>query len=180
MIKIRKGFTLIELLVVIGIIGILAAIVLVAVNPGRQFAQARNTQRQSDLLAITNAVFQFAAENDGNLPATGYLNGAPTVAGAFPTCSASNGSDATEIGGTAGFDLAAAGASNAAGDGVGAGTTISPTYIAEVPTDPSGPDATTGGTRYYICVMDDTTTTPGRVFARGTDELTQNDITVLR
>ena len=64
----RKGFTLIELLVVIGIIGILAAVVLVAVNPGRQFASARDTQRRSDLYSITNAVYQFAAENNGSLP----------------------------------------------------------------------------------------------------------------
>jgi prepilin-type N-terminal cleavage/methylation domain-containing protein len=33
----KKGFTLIEILVVIGIIGILATVVLVAVNPSRQF-----------------------------------------------------------------------------------------------------------------------------------------------
>lgn len=65
----RKGFTLIELLVVIGIIGILAAVVLVAVNPGRQFASARDTQRRADLYSITNAIYQYATENNGNLPA---------------------------------------------------------------------------------------------------------------
>lgn len=63
-----RGFTLIELLVVIGIIGILAAVVLVAVNPGRQFAAARDTQRRSDLYGLTNAIYQYAVENNGNIP----------------------------------------------------------------------------------------------------------------
>lgn len=67
-VKSQRGFTLIELLVVIGIIGILAAVVLVAVNPGRQFASARDTQRRADLYGITNAVYQYATENNGNIP----------------------------------------------------------------------------------------------------------------
>ncbi|KKP67332.1 MAG: hypothetical protein UR68_C0044G0007 [Candidatus Roizmanbacteria bacterium GW2011_GWA2_35_19] len=65
----RKGFTLIELLVVIGILAILLAITLIAINPARQFGQANNTKRRSDILQVLNAVHQFVAENQGQLPA---------------------------------------------------------------------------------------------------------------
>lgn len=64
----RKGFTLIELLVVIGVLAVLLAIVLVAINPARQFAQANNTKRASDVQALLNAVTQYAADNRGTLP----------------------------------------------------------------------------------------------------------------
>ncbi len=63
-----KGFTLIELLVVIGILAILLAITLIAINPARQFGQANNTRRRSDVLQLLNAVHQYVAENKGNLP----------------------------------------------------------------------------------------------------------------
>ena len=65
----KKGFTLIELLVVIGILAVLLAIVLIAINPARQFSQANNTKRRSDINAILNAVHQYAADNKGALPA---------------------------------------------------------------------------------------------------------------
>ncbi|OGV90809.1 hypothetical protein A3A66_03620 [Microgenomates group bacterium RIFCSPLOWO2_01_FULL_46_13] len=104
----RKGFTLIELLVVIGIIGILAAVVLIAVNPGRQFASARDTQRRADLYSITNAVYQYATENNGNVPTT--ITTARQIICYNPT------------GCPAGFsDL----------------TILVPTYIAAMPADPS-------------------------------------------
>ena len=63
-----KGFTLIEVLIVIAIIGILAAVTIVAINPARQFAQARNSQRSSSVNTILNAVWQYAVDNNGNLP----------------------------------------------------------------------------------------------------------------
>ncbi len=71
-----NGFTLIELLVVIGILAILAAAVIIAVNPARQFAQARNAQRRTDVLAVLNAVHQNAVDNRGNFTC---------AAGAIPT-----------------------------------------------------------------------------------------------
>ncbi len=63
-----EGFTLIEILIVIGIIAILATIVIVAINPARQFAQARDTQRISNINAILNAVGEYIADNKGVLP----------------------------------------------------------------------------------------------------------------
>jgi type IV pilus assembly protein PilA len=63
----KKGFTLIEILIVIGIIAILAAVVLVAINPTRQFAQANNTQRASNVNAILNGVGQMIVDSKGEI-----------------------------------------------------------------------------------------------------------------
>ena len=66
----RRGFTLIELLLVIGIIAILAAVVIIAINPTKQLADARNAQRRSDVKTILDAVYQYALDNNGNIPTT--------------------------------------------------------------------------------------------------------------
>ena len=76
--KIQKGFTLIELLVVIGILAVLLAITLIAINPANQFAKANNTKRRSDVNAILNAVNQYMADNKGVLP-TGITTTARTI-----------------------------------------------------------------------------------------------------
>lgn len=102
--KRERVFTLIELLVVIGILAILLTIVLVAINPARQFQQANDTQRRSDVNAILNAIHQYAADNNGGLP--DGIDGSATNIG-------SSGGD---------VDIC---------------NDIVPTYIAEMPVDPT-------------------------------------------
>ena len=48
-----------------GIIAILAAVVIVAINPARQFAQARNSQRTSNVFSILNAISQNMTDHQG-------------------------------------------------------------------------------------------------------------------
>src|SRR5438034_9112528 len=61
-----RGFTLVELLVVIGIIAVLIAMLLPAINRARQ--QAASTQCQSNLRQCGLFLFMYANENKGFLP----------------------------------------------------------------------------------------------------------------
>jgi prepilin-type N-terminal cleavage/methylation domain-containing protein len=105
----ERGFTLIEMLIVIGIIAILAAAVIIAINPARQFAQSRNTQRWTATNAILNSVHQNMVDNRGTFD----FSGCPATA--FPTSATNVGSGGTDL------DLCAC---------------ITPTYMAEMPYDP--------------------------------------------
>lgn len=118
-----KGFTLIEILIVIGIIAILAAIVIVAINPAKQFAQARNTQRESNINTILNAVGQRLADNKGIFEGSFDIGGTDYDCDELPT-------SATAVTNTMG--TAATG--NASGN---LGCLI-PTYIPAMPTEPTG------------------------------------------
>ena len=110
--KPKKGFTLIEILVVIGIIAILAAVVLVAINPARQFKLARDSQRISNVNAILNAIGQNIAEHRGQFTCGATVTDIPT--------------SETNIASASGFDAAPC---------------LSPDYLGTLPFDPSATGA---------------------------------------
>ena len=68
-----KGFTLLEILLVVGIISLLAGIVIVAINPAKQLATARNATRLNDITVIKAVVERYINNHRGALP-TGLDN----------------------------------------------------------------------------------------------------------
>jgi len=111
-------------LLLVGIIAgiiILASVTLIAVNPAKNFAAARDTQRKTDVTLILNAITQYTSERGNLLSDFGNL----------PECNAGG----AEIGtGANKIDL---------------GEILVPAYLIDIPTDPeTGTDA---ATRYTIC-----------------------------
>lgn len=112
--KNQKGFTLLEILLVIAAIGILAAIVIVAINPNRQLAQVRDAERRSSVNAVQKALEQYLIDNN-DYPST-------VTAEYQEVCNTgSNGVGEGSIGSDC-ADLRA----------------LVPDYLAAIPTDPQG------------------------------------------
>jgi len=72
-----KGFTLVELLVVIAIIGILAAVVMIAINPLEMMRKGRDSTRLQDMENVRKAIdMEIATNPNAAIPSTN-----PCVAG---------------------------------------------------------------------------------------------------
>lgn len=145
----KRAFTLIEVLVVIGIIAILAAVVLVAVNPARQFKLARDSQRVSNVNALLNAVGQNMSEHKG-------LFVCATLPTGLPSSPTTVKNDPTSPGG---IDIAPC---------------LVPDYLASLPFDPSMTGAFYTSTSSYNTGYDVFRDVNGRITASSTGELTGN------
>jgi len=67
--RVARGFTLIELLIVVAILGILAAAVLVAINPTKRTSQARDAGRKNDIASVVTEVqAYYVTPGLGNYP----------------------------------------------------------------------------------------------------------------
>ncbi|SRR5258708_31288900 len=58
-----KGFTLIEMIVVIAVLGILATIVLISINPIAQLQKSNDARRKTDLESIQRALELYYQDN---------------------------------------------------------------------------------------------------------------------
>ncbi len=162
--KNKEGFTLIELLIVIGIIGFLAAAVLVAVDPVKRIQDSRDARRYAEVNAVLNAILTKQVDDRA------LYNG---VTGAL--LDSDNGSSQVLVRSQTGVDCdTPASAPTCPDDGASLAlpttngttcvadfSTLAPDYIAELPIDPigSGNDPSTGvtdlvlgdnNTGYYI------------------------------
>jgi len=74
MLKHSRAFTLLEILLVVGAVGILAAIVIVAINPQRQLGKARDAERQSEVTTLKDGIDQYSLNNNGQHPSEIEVN----------------------------------------------------------------------------------------------------------
>jgi type II secretory pathway pseudopilin PulG len=122
---------------VVGIIAILAGIVIVAINPSKQIATVRNTQRLSDIKQINSALQQYFIDN-GRYPTS-------TPATLTEICDTGDSTYPQNV---------------LCGDSLIDLSILVPTYLAAMPVDPSGASSTLsfipkayaaiGGTGYKV------------------------------
>lgn len=149
--KTKSGFTLLEVLMVIGILAILAGVVLVAVNPARQFKLARDSQRNANVTAILNAIGQNMSDHAGNFACEGQITEVPTIK--------------TLIASDTGFDLAPC---------------LVPDYISMLPFDPSRQGAYFANETDYSTGYSIQADSNGRITVSAEGEVTGNTISAIR
>ncbi len=103
----RSGFTIAELIISITIVAILSAMAVYFIDPVKQLAKSRNTQRKAHVNVISNAIAQNVFDNRGSFSCS---------SGAIPT------STTRMTTSTGGYNI---------------GPCLVPTYLDSLPLDPS-------------------------------------------
>ncbi|MCK9393341.1 MAG: type II secretion system protein [Candidatus Paceibacterota bacterium] len=114
--KHKIGFTLLEVLLAVAAVTILSGIVILAINPNKQLADARNAQRRIDVNTILNAVYQYAIDKKGTIPTSITTTATPICRSGFVDNCA---------------DLAV--------------LTLGQEYLTDIPIDPSSPLGSSSG-----------------------------------
>jgi prepilin-type N-terminal cleavage/methylation domain-containing protein len=145
--KNNKGFTLLEILLVVGIVGILAAIVIIAINPVRSLAKSRDLQRKVGITEINKGLNQYYIDN-GSYPSTITPElKSICVTGASATSTGFNCDDLDQV------DL----------------SVLVPTYLPAIPVDPTGVGYKVGfNTSRRIMLVANLTETVSPIIAIGT------------
>jgi prepilin-type N-terminal cleavage/methylation domain-containing protein len=146
----RKGFTLIELLIVIAILGILAAAILVAVDPVGRIQEARDARRWSEANGLLNAMLNYQVDirdqYDGEVgaPIDATVASSQVIVRSVGTVDCDTPASAPTCPDDGSLSLPVTDGTTC----VALITDLAPTYIAELPIDPigSGNDATPGVT----------------------------------
>ncbi|MFH0830933.1 MAG: type II secretion system protein [Parcubacteria group bacterium] len=63
-----RAFTTAESLMVVATIGILSAVIVIAVTADKRLVDTRNTQRRTDVATIISAVTRYSIDHNGILP----------------------------------------------------------------------------------------------------------------
>ncbi len=181
--KAEKGFTLIELLIIIGIIGFLAAAILVAVDPVKRIQDARNAKRWSEVNAVLNAVLTKQVDSrayftgSANYPIVNsadaqlIINIPADTAGNAPLC---NGVTPPTC---AAHSLNLTGAATCYVNLGATSAGLIPTYLADVPVDPiGGTTYDNTDTGYYLLQAD----AGGRITIGSCEQEQSADIKVTR
>ncbi|OHB21907.1 MAG: hypothetical protein A2939_01400 [Parcubacteria group bacterium RIFCSPLOWO2_01_FULL_48_18] len=135
--KYEGGFTVLEFLIVVAIAGLLAAIMILILDPVRLTAEVRNRQRETDVNAIVNLIYRNISDNHGAFSC---------AAGVIPT-STRNMSDNNPAVGD--YDIAGC---------------LVPKYISSLPFDPSASSAQYASTTNYdLQYSIQQSTTTGRI-----------------
>ena len=137
---------------VIGILAILAGVVLVAINPARQFKIARDSQRSANISTILNAIGQNLADHGGVFTCEGVVM--PLAMTSTVIANDSNGADIARC--------------------------LVPDYLSTLPFDPSKDSANYRDELQYYSGYYLSTDTEGRITISADGEVSGTLISVVR